>query len=76
MNADSPLVEEVRRRRYELSARFDHDLDKYVAHLRELEAQYPSLVVSQIKVVPASAAAATPPAPTEQLAVPATDPRP
>jgi hypothetical protein len=37
MKADSPIVEEVRRRRMEISARFDHDLEKYMAHLRDIE---------------------------------------
>ena len=49
---DSPLVAEVRRRRHELSARYGDDLQQYAAHLREIEAQYQTLLVSQVKVVP------------------------
>ena len=51
MKADSPIVEEVRRRRMEISARFDHDLEKYLAHLREVERQHAHRVVSQLTVV-------------------------
>jgi hypothetical protein len=51
MNADSPIVEEVRQRAMELSARYDHDLRKYAAHLREIEARYRARVVNQITVV-------------------------
>jgi hypothetical protein len=51
VEADSPIVDEVRRRRHELSARFGHDLDKYYAHLLEVQSQYRSRVVSQIRVV-------------------------
>jgi hypothetical protein len=56
MKADSPIVEEVRRRRLEISARFDHDLEKYLVHLREIERQCGDRVVSQVTIVrPASA---------------------
>ena len=56
MKADSPIVEEVRRRRMEISARFDHDLEKYAAHLKEIERQYQDRVVSQVTIIrPASA---------------------
>jgi hypothetical protein len=56
MTADSPIVEEVRRRRMEISARFDHDLEKYLTHLRHIEHQCQERVVSQVTVIrPASA---------------------
>ncbi len=51
MKADSPIVEEVRRRRMEISARFDHDLDKYLLHLRDIEQEYGDRVVSQLTVI-------------------------
>lgn len=47
MKSDSPIVEEVRCRRMEISARFDHDLEKYVAHLKEVEQQYQDRVINQ-----------------------------
>jgi hypothetical protein len=51
MTADSPIVEEVRKRRCEISELFGHDLDAYCAHLREEEAKHRSRVVDQITVV-------------------------
>lgn len=51
MSADSPIVAEVRQRAMEISARFDHDLEKYAVHLKEIERQYQDRVVSQITVV-------------------------
>jgi phosphoserine phosphatase len=51
MKADSPIVEEVRRRRMEISARFDHDLEKYAAHLKEIQRQYQDRVVNQVTVI-------------------------
>jgi len=57
MKSDSPIVEEVRRRRMEISARFDHDLEKYLAHLRDIERDCQDRVVSQVTVIrPPSAA--------------------
>ena len=57
MNPESPIVEEVRQRAMEISARFDHDLDKYAAHLKEIERQCQDRVVSQVTVVKAPSAA-------------------
>jgi phosphoserine phosphatase len=57
MKDDSPIVEEVRRRRMEISARFDHDLEKYAAHLKEVERQYADRVVNQVTVIRAPSAA-------------------
>ena len=51
MKGDSPIVEEVRSRRMEISARFEHDLEKYLAHLKEIEQRHQSRVVSQIAIV-------------------------
>jgi CO dehydrogenase/acetyl-CoA synthase delta subunit len=51
MIADSVIVEEVRRRREEISAQYDHDLHKYREHLREIQAANASRVVDQLTVV-------------------------
>ncbi|MEK7732010.1 MAG: hypothetical protein AAB363_09160 [Planctomycetota bacterium] len=51
MSSDSPIVEEVRQRRHEISERFGHDLKAYYRHLKELEEKYRDRVVSQITVV-------------------------
>ena len=57
MTSDSPIVAEVRKRAMEISARFDHDLEKYAAHLKEIERQYQNRVVNQVTVIrPAGAA--------------------
>lgn len=57
MTADSPIVAEVRQRAMEISARFDHDLDKYAAHLKEIERQYQDRVVNQVTIIRPSSAA-------------------
>jgi hypothetical protein len=51
MSADSAIVEEVRKRRHQLSERFGHDLNAYYEHLGEIEARYQSRLVDQITVV-------------------------
>ena len=51
MSHDSPLVVEVRRRRMEMSAEFDHDLHRYCEHLRKLQDKYKDRLVSQVTVV-------------------------
>ena len=51
MSADSPIVEEVRERRRQISEQYDHDLDKYFEHLREIQEQYRDRLVDQITVV-------------------------
>jgi hypothetical protein len=51
MSADSAIVEEVRKRRCELSERFGHDLRAYYEHLREVQDKYQSRMVDQITVV-------------------------
>ncbi len=53
MRADSPIVEEVRERRHQISERFGHDLQAYAKHLKEIEEKHRSRVVSQVTVVPA-----------------------
>ena len=59
MKDDSPIVEEFRRGRMEISVRFDHDLQQYLTHLREIERRCADRVVSQVTVIrPASAAEA------------------
>jgi hypothetical protein len=51
MSADSPIVEEVRKRRCEISERFGHDLEAYCKHLREEQAKHTSRVVDQVTIV-------------------------
>jgi len=51
VTVESPIVEEVRRRRLELSGQWGHDLRRYGAHLRDVEAAHAPKVVSQITVV-------------------------
>lgn len=51
MKNDSVIVEEVRRRRHELSERYGHDVHAYGQHLKEIEKEYRSRLVSQITVV-------------------------
>ncbi len=53
MSSDGPIVEEVRRRRCEISSRFDDDIDLYGKHIQELQQKYRHRLVSQITVVPA-----------------------
>ncbi len=60
MPSDSPIVEEVRRRRGELSKRFEDDVYKYGRHLMEYQQRFQDRLVSQITVVPAREAGATP----------------
>jgi DNA-binding NarL/FixJ family response regulator len=54
MSADSSIVEEVRRRRCEISERYSNDLRAYCEHLRAVEAQYSSRLVDQVAVVRSS----------------------
>ncbi|MFO0839004.1 MAG: hypothetical protein U1D55_10805 [Phycisphaerae bacterium] len=58
MEADSQIVEEVRKRAGEISRRYGDDLQQYIAHLEGVQRQHPERVVEQITVVPA-----TPPQP-------------
>lgn len=51
MSADSPIVEEVRERRRQISEQYDHDLDKYLQHVLEIQKQYQNRLVDQITVV-------------------------
>ena len=51
MSEDSPIVKEVRQRRHQISARYDHDLNKYFEHLLEFQKQYQDRLVDQITVV-------------------------
>jgi hypothetical protein len=51
MSSDGPIVEEVRKRRHEISERYGHDLRAYAQHLKELEEKHRSRVVSQVTVV-------------------------
>ena len=51
MNSDSPIVEEVRQRRSNISAQFDHDLNKYYEHLARVQSSYGTRLVNQVTVV-------------------------
>ena len=51
MKTDSSIVDEVRKRAYEISERFAHDLRAYARHLKEIEEKHRSRVVSQVTVV-------------------------
>ena len=44
MNAADQAIEEIREVRRRISAEFDHDINKYLAYLRELEQEYPDQV--------------------------------
>ena len=51
MSVDSPIVEEVRERRRQISEQYGHDLDKYLQHVRDIQEQYKDRLVDQITVV-------------------------
>jgi hypothetical protein len=51
MKYDNPIFEEVRRRRMAIPTRFDHDLEKYIAHLRDIEQDCQDRVVNQVTVI-------------------------
>jgi hypothetical protein len=55
MNADSVIVEEVRRRCSILSAQCGHDLYEYREHLREIHVANASRVLDQLTVVRSTA---------------------
>jgi hypothetical protein len=58
VKSDSPIVDEVRLRREEISRRFGDDVDRYGAHILDLQLSYKDRLVSQLTVVPARAKAA------------------
>lgn len=60
MMNDSTIVQEVRQRAMEISARYDHDLKKYYEHLRQLQAARADRLVSQLRVVPVTSAGSEP----------------
>lgn len=51
MSVDGPVVDEVRKRAMEISARYDHDLEKYFTHLLEYQEQFQGRLVDQLAVV-------------------------
>lgn len=53
MTGDGPIVDEVRRCRTEISARFGDDLRRYGEYVRKQQQIYGDRLVSQITVVPA-----------------------
>ncbi len=44
MNAADQAIEEIREVRRRISAQFDHDIAKYVAHIQEMEKEYPDQI--------------------------------
>ena len=54
MTTDGPIVDDVRRRRSEISTRFGDDLDRYAAHIRQLQDQHRERLVNQVTVVASS----------------------
>ena len=44
MNAADEAIEEIREVRRRISAEFDHDINKYIAYLQEMEKQYPEQI--------------------------------
>ena len=54
MSSESPIVDEVRRRALEISARFDNDIHKYCAFLKQEQTKHSDKVVDQITVVRAA----------------------
>ncbi len=55
MNTQSPVVDEVRRRRMEISAEFGHDVRRYCEHLMQMQQrpEYRDRLVNQVRVVKA-----------------------
>lgn len=51
MTTESVIVQEVRRRAMECSARSGHDLQEYAKHLRKIQAECTERLVSQRRVV-------------------------
>jgi len=51
MSADSPIVDEVRERRRQISKQFNDDLDEYCEHVRQLQKQYGDRLVDHLAVV-------------------------
>lgn len=50
-NPDGPIVEEVRRRRHEISEEYAHDVRRYGRHLQETQERFADRLVDQITVV-------------------------
>ena len=51
MSADSPIVDEVRERRRQISKQFKDDLDEYCEHVRQLQKRYGDRLVDRLAVV-------------------------
>lgn len=50
-NRNDPVIDEIRDLRHEISARFDHDPERLVAHYAELQKRYRERLV---RTVPAA----------------------
>ena len=44
--SDDPVIDELRRVRHDISARFDHDPEQLVAYYMQVQRQYESRLVS------------------------------
>ena len=51
MSSDSPIVDEVRERRRQISKQFKDDLDEYCEHVRQFQKQYGDRLVDRLAVV-------------------------
>lgn len=51
MTGESPIVDEVRQRRRELSDRYGDDVRPYAEHVKQWQSQYAPRLVNQITVV-------------------------
>jgi hypothetical protein len=51
MSLTSPIVDEIRRRALEISARFDNDIHKYCEFLKQEQKAHSAKVVDQVTVV-------------------------
>ncbi len=58
MSSDSPIVEQVRRVREQISEECGHDIHQYFQRLQRLEAQYAKRLVSQLTGIQSSDSAA------------------
>ena len=51
MSSDSPIVDEVRERRRQISKQFKDDLDEYCEHVRQLQKRYGDRLVAHLAVI-------------------------
>lgn len=51
MNSESDLIQEIRQRASDISARYGDNLREYAKHLKEVEKKHADRLVNQIRVV-------------------------